>query len=120
MKRVPCILSTDRRRAVVTLALLDTPDERTRGYRGRMPPASDDEGLLFLWPATTRGTFNMRGVPFGLDLCVGADDGTVTECCTMPLNSVDVFAPTHPFRFAVELRTGWCARNGVPSRLALA
>lgn len=120
MKRVPCILSTDRRRIVVALALLDTPEDRAQGYRGRMPPASDDEGLLFLWPAMTHGPFNMRGVPFGLDLCVGAEDGTVTGCCTMPANSADLFTPAHPFRFAVELRAGWRTRNGVPSRLALA
>ena len=120
MKRVPCVLHADRRSIPLVLALLDDPAQRSQGYRGRLPPQDDHEGLLFLWPEVTRSRFDMRGVPFDLELVVGSPDGRVTGCCRMPGNSTSLFCPVDPFRFAVELKAGWASRNGVPSRLELA
>lgn len=116
-----CLLKTDRSNAGVPLVLrmVVTPEEQAQGYRGYPPPEDDHHGILFFFREPVPAAFNMWGVPFDLDLCVGSADGTVLGGCTMKANSLHEYRPSAPIRFAIELRGGWAARNGVPVRMLM-
>jgi hypothetical protein len=103
----------------LTLLVAATPQEQQQGYRGRSPPADDSSGILFFFREPARAVFNMRGVPFDLELCAGSADGTILGGSTMAANSTVEYTPSDPIRFAIELRAGWASRNGLPVRMSI-
>lgn len=120
MPAIRCLLRTDRNVEVpLTLLVAATPQEHQQGYRGRSPPSDDHSGILFFFREAALAAFNMRGVPFDLELCAGSADGTVLGGSLMPANSPVEYAPSAPIRFAIELRGGWASRNGLPVRLTI-
>jgi len=117
---IRCLLRTDHNVGVpLTLLVAASPQDQQQGYRGRSPPPDDHSGILFFFREPILATFNMRGVPFDLELCAGSADGTVLGGGLMPANSPIEYRPSAPIRFAIELRAGWAARNGLPVRMTI-
>lgn len=120
MHTIRCVMHTSSQQSVpMTLAVASTPLDRTMGYKAVHEPRDDGEGILFFFPEPTASAFNMRGVPFDLDLCVGGEHGQVLGGCAMTANSPEEYQPRVPIRFAVEMKAGWSRRNGKPTRLTL-
>lgn len=120
MRVVPVLLNTNRMGSVpMHLLLAVTPQEQMQGFRGRPGPPDDHTGMLFFFAAPRPAVFNMRDVPFDLELVVGRADGAVLGICGMQANSFLEYAPNGPISFAIELRAGWSTRNGLPVRMAI-
>lgn len=112
----PLILNvqTDRLTRPVLVQTATTPLERSNGYRGKPEPASDGEGILFLFPEPVQMPFTMVGVPFSLDIWWGDRDGRVFGGVRRMKPGVPGYFPQRPLSFAVELKAGWSERNGTP------
>ena len=119
MQPIPVILKTTRGPVPLVLQCANTPALCESGYRGLPPPADDHAGMLFFFPADIQAPFNMRGVPFDLELCVGSPSGHILGGCRMTANSPSQYMPAAKFRFAIELKAGWSERQGQPVQLTL-
>jgi uncharacterized protein len=97
----------------VQVEIADTPAKRARGlmYRNDL---GEDQGMLFLFPAPVDQTFWMKNTPLSLDLIfIGSDlriVGIVERATPFSTDSLSVSGPS---QFVLEVRGGFCQRNGV-------
>jgi uncharacterized membrane protein (UPF0127 family) len=106
----------------VRLEVAADPPSRTRGLSRRrsVPPGT---GMVFLYPVDTRGGFWMKDTLVPLSIAFVAVNGTVVSVSEMAPCQADpcqVYAPSGPYRYAVELPSGAFAAAGVgPGSLVL-
>jgi uncharacterized protein len=108
------ILASDAGRDIkVEVEVADTPAKRARGlmYRNDL---GENQGMLFLFPASVEQTFWMKNTPLSLDLIfIGSDMrivGIVERATPFSTASLSVSAPS---QFVLEVRGGFCQRNGI-------
>ncbi len=92
------------------VVLADSTAERVQGLRGRASAAPYD-GMLFVFPGSTRTAFTMAGVPEPLDIAFYAGDGTKVDQLRMrPCAGTDATCPVYqargPFLYALETAPG--------------
>ncbi len=96
----------------LNLRILRTPAEHEKGFMFE-PEPDDGFGLYFLYPEPRRLGFWMRNVPYDLDL-VGLDsDLRVIEIRRLIANDERTVMLNRPCQHVLELKRGWCARNGI-------
>jgi hypothetical protein len=92
-------------------AVLDA--EQERGLMQR-PDLGRDEGMIFVSPAPRKQSFWMKGTPEALDIAFAGRDGVIAEIYPLyPFNLGSVSSRSDQIEFAVEMRQGWYAENGV-------
>lgn len=118
MTTVRLHVRTSKGTVPVTALLAATQEEQERGYLRRQPPASDGEGILFVFAPPKRQTFHMKGVKFPLDIIMADKRGMVVAAANMTPNSPARYAAQVPIRYALEVKGGWVARHGQPISIA--
>lgn len=113
------MVRTDRTAVCVNVLLALTPRDQASGYTIRPEPPNDCEGMLFVFSVDNTPSFHMTGVPFDLDIVFGSENGIVVDACTMQSESGMTYSPRSPVRWALELKSGWCKRNGNPLHVTL-
>lgn len=103
------------------LWLVDNTSDQNRGLmnvsRDQMAPLPNgvDRGMLFVFNRSVRDAFWMKNTIIPLDIAYIALDGTIVTIYTMaPLDTRSgVYAPTAPYRYAIELNAHRFADMGV-------
>lgn len=97
---------------VLRAELADTPARRSRGLMFR-PSLSDGAGMLFLFPADTRGGFWMMDTVAPLSIAFIDAGGVICEIQDMEPLTTTVHVPAAAYRWALEVSQGWFEENGV-------
>ncbi len=117
----PCLLpitqitvtSADGESSVtLTVEIANRPDQRRRGLMFR-ESMDELEGMLFVFSSDRYGGFWMRNTLIPLDIAYLGADGTVLEIVHGVPLSLDVLTPTQPYRYTLEVNTGWFERQGL-------
>jgi uncharacterized membrane protein (UPF0127 family) len=99
------------RPASLHVAVLDP--EQERGLMQR-PDLAGDEGMVFVNKSPKALSFWMRNTPEPLDLAYLSPEGEVREVyALLPLDERPVCSADTRLQFALEMRRGWFAENGV-------
>ena len=98
---------------VVRVEVADTPAKRALGLQYRRE-LSDDQGMLFLFPAERVQSFWMKDTPLSLDIIfIGADRrivGIIHQAVPFSTASLSVPAPS---QFVLEIKGGLSERHGI-------
>lgn len=97
----------------VRMQLALRSDEQERGLMWR-ESLEKDEGMLFVFRAATKQSFWMRNTPLPLDIGYFDASGVLRE--VHPLNPFDeqpVSSTHEAIKFALEVKQGWFAAEGV-------
>jgi hypothetical protein len=98
--------------AAVIAELARTAEERQRGLMGRESLA-DGMGMLFIFPAPTRGAFWMKNTVIPLSIAFIDERAVIVGIADMqPLDETLHYAPA-PYRYALEVPQGWFGQVGV-------
>jgi uncharacterized membrane protein (UPF0127 family) len=104
--------------ATVRAEVADDDAERARGLGGRAR-LGRDAGMYFVL-TNDSPRFWMKGMRFGLDIIWIKDGRVVDVTARVPAPragtseaQLPVYSPDRPANRALEVRTGWAARNGV-------
>lgn len=89
-----------------------TPPEQWLGLSGR-ERLDDDHGMIFVFSASDRHAFWMRGVPFPITVAFLNEQCEIVSTHDMEPNSEAHVLPSEPVRLALEAPRGWFARKGV-------
>jgi uncharacterized membrane protein (UPF0127 family) len=96
--------------------LADTEQQRQRGLMGRRDLAGFD-AMIFRFPTDSSGAFYMRNVPVALSIAWFRADGrfvSATDMAPCPDQSgCPTYAPTGPYRLAMEVLQGGLSALGV-------
>jgi uncharacterized membrane protein (UPF0127 family) len=96
----------------VKVEIADTAAERAMGlmFRENLP---EGEGMLFVFPEETQGSFWMKDTPISLDI-IFIKEGRIVDIIadTTPF-SEELLTPSTTYLFALEVPGGYAARNGV-------
>ena len=106
----------------VRLEVAADPAARARGLMGRTK-VPEGTGMVFLYPADVAEAFWMRNTLVPLSIAFVAADGRVVSVAEMTPCKADpcpIYAPTGPYRYAVELAAGsfGAARVGPGAKVA--
>ncbi len=97
----------------VSLQFAVLPSEQEQGLMRRMD-LGKDEGMIFVSTAPQRENFWMSNTPEPLDIAYLGRDGVIAEIYPLYPNDLrTVSSRSDQMRFAVEMRQGWYAANGV-------
>jgi uncharacterized membrane protein (UPF0127 family) len=99
----------------LSVVVADAPDERVEGLRRRRDVGPYD-GMLFVFPASTEGSFTMSSVPVALDIGFYDDAGRVVatrrmEPCARAESECPLYGATAPYRYALETPAGALPRG---------
>jgi uncharacterized membrane protein (UPF0127 family) len=98
---------------VTSLQLAVLGGEQERGLMQRMD-LGRDEGMIFIDAAPKRENFWMKNTPEALDVAYAGRDGVIAEIYPMyPFDLRTVSSRSDRMQFALEMRQGWFAENGV-------
>jgi uncharacterized membrane protein (UPF0127 family) len=97
---------------VLTVEVVDTPEERRTGLRNRQS-LPENNGMLFVWPGESTSSFGMPETYIPLTVAFIGQDGTIIHFEDMePLSNTSHGSP-EPYYYAVEANQGWFERNGI-------
>ncbi|HTX67061.1 MAG TPA: DUF192 domain-containing protein [Opitutaceae bacterium] len=97
----------------VQMQLAITEPERDHGLMGRKD-LGPDQGMLFVFAAPMPLNFWMRNTPLPLDIGYFSPAGELKEIYPMyPYDETTVGSRDRHLLFALEMRQGWFAANGV-------
>ncbi|WP_322797366.1 DUF192 domain-containing protein [Tepidiforma sp.] len=106
------VIEQGEARASVTVELATTPQQRAQGLMFRRALGEND-GMLFIFPAESRGGFWMRNTYIPLDIAyIGADLTIVDIRRGTPLDET-ILTPSTPYRYVLEVNAGWFEANGL-------
>jgi uncharacterized membrane protein (UPF0127 family) len=87
--------------------------EQEHGLMQR-PDLGKDEGMIFVYAKPQGQAYWMRNCPEALDIAFAGPDGVIAEIYPMyPFDERTVRSRSDQIQFAVEMRQGWYAANGV-------
>ncbi len=100
--------------ATVVVDIADTEGLREQGLSGRASLA-EGQGMLFVFPEDNTQGFWMKDMRFSIDIIWLSADGKVVTIKpdASPDSYPEVFYPTAPVRYALEVPAGFAARHGV-------
>src|SRR3989338_2930789 len=92
----------------VRVTVADTPETRQKGLGGRNGLAPD-EGMLFIFPQDGKYGFWMKDMKFPIDMLLLSGIRRVVYMAqnVSPDTYPEVFAPTRPARYVLELPAGY-------------
>ena len=92
--------------------IADTPQSRERGLMQRDHLCADC-GMLFVFERADRYNFWMKDTPLPLSIAFIAADGVVINIEEMQPDTTDVHRANGDALYALEMNSGWFAKNGV-------
>lgn len=117
------MISTSTGDVPVQVEVADDEDERTHGLMGRTE-LGEEAGMVFLFPADTRGAFWMKNTLIPLSIAFYAADGRIVRILDMEPCREDpcpLYEPGVAYRGALEVNQGafdrWNVREGDRVRL---
>lgn len=104
----------------VYLEIADEVNEITHGLSDRTELATDN-GMVFVFPDTTRRTFWMYRCWFDIDVAFVAPNGRIRDIQRMvaePLDTPPEALKTYPshasdIKYVIEMNAGWFAQHGI-------
>jgi uncharacterized membrane protein (UPF0127 family) len=99
--------------AKVTLEVVEDPDTRAQGlmFRDSLAPNS---GMLFVFPHDDIYPFWMKNTRIPLSIAFITSSGEIVGISRMqPFDTVTMHMPSWPFRYAIEMDSGWFRAHGV-------
>jgi uncharacterized protein len=117
------VITTGSGDVTVDVEVADSEDERAHGLMGRADLAPN-AGMVFLFPADTRGAFWMKNTLIPLSIAFYDDDGRILRILDMEPCRKDpcpVYEPGVAYRAALEVNRGaferWNVQEGDRVRL---
>lgn len=100
--------------ATVVAEVASTNEQRALGLGGRTSLA-EDSGMWFVFEQDGEWGFWMKDTRIPLDILWVAADGTIITIAhdVKPESYPEVFTPTAPARYVLEVPAGFAVRNGV-------
>lgn len=96
----------------VRAEIANTPQSRERGLMQRGHLCADC-GMLFVFEKADRYNFWMKNTPLPLSIAFIAADGAVINIEEMQPNTTELHGANGEALYALEMNSGWFARNGV-------
>lgn len=91
--------------APVILEIADTPETRAEGFMFR-ESCPEHNGILFVYDENVETGYTMENVTIPLSIALLDEDMRILEVFDM-YPGVKHYAPSQPYRYAVEMRKGW-------------
>jgi len=106
------VIQKDSGNLRIKVEVADSPEKRARGlmFRKILP---DGEGMIFLFPKETQGSFWMKNTPISLDLFFIRQGMIVDEIERAIPNSERLLTPDSPYDQVLEVPGGYGARQGI-------
>ena len=101
--------------ATLSVDVADETDEQRRGLMG-IQDLPADQGMAFVWPEPTGGTFWMKDTLIPLSIAFVDEDGIVIDVLDMQPCDTDpcpAYGVEEPYVLAVEANLGWFDDHGV-------
>lgn len=97
----------------ISLEVADTDAERVKGLSDR-PSLPDDCGLLFVYGQASRHGIWMKDMHFPIDIVWLDEDKKIVHLLehVQPETYPDVFQPSAPARYIIELNAGMAQQSG--------
>ena len=110
----PELLSVQIHEQTVRVYVADTEEERQKGLGG-FAGLESGQGMLFVFPADGEYGFWMKDMRFAIDIIWIAADKTVVDMAenVSPDTYPNVFSPSEPARFVLELPAGAAKAYGL-------
>ncbi len=98
--------------AKLNVDLAITPAEMSKGLSGR-ESLTENEGMLFIFPAETIPAFWMKDMKFAIDIIWIDKQGRVVgiEHNLQPDSYPKLFSPSQPVKYVLEVKAGWAKRH---------
>lgn len=98
----------------VYVDIADEPYEQIQGLSGR-EKLSDDEGMLFIFPAPILASFWMKDMKFSIDIIWIDDKGNIigVEKNVSPDTFPNSFSPSSPVKYVLEVNANWSDENNI-------
>ncbi len=106
--------------AIVRAEIADTPEARQKGLSGHNP-LSENQGMLFIFPAPSIQSFWMIEMKFPLDMIwIGYDKKVVGITANVPFpapgtppGNLPTYQSPERVQYVLEVQAGWAERHGV-------
>ena len=92
--------------------IADTPQSREHGLMQRDHLCADC-GMLFVFEKADRYNFWMKDTPLPLSIAFIAANGAIINIAEMQANTTDSHGAKGDALYALEMPSGWFARNGI-------
>ena len=92
--------------------IADTPQSREHGLMQRDQLCADC-GMLFVFERADRHSFWMKNTPLPLSIAFIAADGAIINIAEMQANTTDSHRAEGDALYALEMHSGWFAKNGI-------
>lgn len=96
----------------IKVELADTPQKREKGMMWRTH-LDKNHGMLFIFPSNSIQSFWMKNTYINLDIAFISDSGVIFQIENMTAHSMKSVKSNRPCRYALEMNSGWFAKNGV-------
>ena len=96
----------------VSAEIANTPQSRERGLMQRDRLCTDC-GMLFVFEKAGRYNFWMKDTPLPLSIAFIAADGAIINIAEMQPNTTDIHGAEGNALYALEMHSGWFARNRI-------
>ena len=106
------ILGSSGQQATLTAEVADTPEQMMRGlmFRRHLPA---DRGMLFDFAVTVLVPFYMKNTYIPLSIAFISAEGEIVDILDMEPLDERSRAPSHPYRYALEVNRGFFDRHGL-------
>lgn len=92
---------------------LTTPAQHSMGFMFQEEPM-DNEGLLFVYPASSTNGFWMKNVDFDLDLVLFDKNKKIIEIIELLANDETIKEPScGNYYYALEVKKGFCQKHNL-------
>ncbi len=92
--------------------IADTPQSREHGLMQRDHLCANC-GMLFVFEKADLHSFWMKNTPIPLSIAFITADGTIINIAEMQPNTTDPHSAEKDALYALEMKSGWFARNGI-------
>ena len=96
----------------IAVEVAKTPIERAKGLMGRRH-LGQEEGMFFIFETEDYHSFWMKETVIPLSIAFMDKRGRIVRITDMEPLSLDSHAPPVPILYALEMKKGWFAANGV-------
>ena len=98
----------------LTIEVVDSPKQRTRGLGGRLSLA-DNSGMLFVMDQVGYHSIWMKDMNFAIDIIWLDEDREVVDIykAASPESYPKSFLPRQPTKYVIEVNSDWTERNSI-------
>jgi uncharacterized protein len=99
---------------LIKAEVAQTQREQMIGLMWRKSMGAND-GMLFIFPQTTKQCFWMKNTLIPLSIAFIADDGRVVNVDEMQPQTTQSHCSSESVRYVLEMNKGWFAKKGIPA-----